>query len=681
MRFEFSVALKYLVPRFRQLSVAIISLVSTLVVSMVVWLVLVFLSVTDGLEKKWIEELVSINAPVRLSPTDAYYQSYYYQIDALSSEVNYTTRSLGEKLLARESDPYDSGFDSELPLAFPEADRDEEGALKDLVKEAHEAILSLKGDFKGLREKEYEVSFGTLQLQLPRDREGYYSHPNEQSYVSQVSYVASHSLKESNLSQMILPPTPEDYQHILRTSLLDGKGQSSIMKRFFAYAEVEALKPSSRGYTLSPELYPKEGTLEVLLLPEKVLIPTNREELKELITLFIKEQKPFLQGTLTFTKGMPSFTALDHKEHEKVTLPLTITDKALISATLDHDFLKNVHQIQDLRFAVSLPLQSLFLTGTIYLDTLHFSKVSAKKASTEEPLWLCQNGACSIPSSLHEQGVLISKHFKKNGVQLGDKGSILYTAPSLNSIQEQKIPIFVAGFYDPGLFPMGSKLIFVEPSVTTQLRSNVVVADTMLGNGFNLWLDNNEQADELKVLLQQELEKRSISHYWKVDSFNDYEFAKPILTQLKSDKNLFTLIAIIILVVACSNIISMLILLVNDKKREIAIMQAMGASSIRIGMIFGICGFMIGLLSSVIGISLSLFTLKHLQSLVDFLSFLQGHDAFQAAFYGSQLPNKLSLSALFFVLVATTLISLIAALVPAIKASKIRPSQMLRSEG
>ncbi|MCH9703145.1 MAG: FtsX-like permease family protein, partial [Chlamydiae bacterium] len=148
-----------------------------------------------------------------------------------------------------------------------------------------------------------------------------------------------------------------------------------------------------------------------------------------------------------------------------------------------------------------------------------------------------------------------------------------------------------------------------------------------------------------------------------------------------SDKTLFTLIMIIILVVACSNIISMLILLVNDKKREIGILQALGASPKRIGIIFGMCGLITGLVSSLLGTLLALLTLKNLQSLVNFLNMLRGHETFQKMFFGGQLPNEVSVSALAFVLTATIMISILAGLVPALKAARIRPSEILRGEG
>jgi lipoprotein-releasing system permease protein len=119
---------------------------------------------------------------------------------------------------------------------------------------------------------------------------------------------------------------------------------------------------------------------------------------------------------------------------------------------------------------------------------------------------------------------------------------------------------------------------------------------------------------------------------------------------------------------------------VNDKKREIAILQSMGASFKSIAVIFALCGTLMGLLSCLFGGLFALFTLRNLSSLVSFLSSIQGRSAFNPAFFGQSLPNSLSLDALLFVLLATPLLSLIAGLIPAIKASKIRPSQVLRSE-
>ena len=106
----------------------------------------------------------------------------------------------------------------------------------------------------------------------------------------------------------------------------------------------------------------------------------------------------------------------------------------------------------------------------------------------------------------------------------------------------------------------------------------------------------------------------------------------------------------------------------------------MGASSTSIAAIFGICGIVMGFAGSLIGIALALLTLKNLQALIDFISRVQGFEMFNPAFFGDTLPNEVSLEALLFVLFSTALISLIAGIVPAVKASLLRPSAILRSE-
>src|SRR5690348_1278274 len=96
--FELSIAFKYLTPRWRQLSVSIISLISILVIALVVWLIVVFFSVTYGLEKSWINKLIALTAPIRITPTEAYYDSYYFQADAISSSSDFNYKTIGEKL-------------------------------------------------------------------------------------------------------------------------------------------------------------------------------------------------------------------------------------------------------------------------------------------------------------------------------------------------------------------------------------------------------------------------------------------------------------------------------------------------------------------------------------------------------------------------------------------------------
>jgi lipoprotein-releasing system permease protein len=257
-----------------------------------------------------------------------------------------------------------------------------------------------------------------------------------------------------------------------------------------------------------------------------------------------------------------------------------------------------------------------------------------------------------------------------------------YAAASALSAQEQRIPIRVGGFYDPGLVSIGNKCIIVPSAITRTIHASnqTFSPDGTPTNGIFVWFDDLGSVERVKNEIIQRFEKAGIGKYWKVETYRDFEFSKDLMLQFQSDRTLFLLIAGVILIVACCNIISLLVLLVNDKKKEIAILQSMGASFKSIAAIFGICGVAMGALSCLIGGSLAIFTLKHLESLVSVLSALQGHNAFNPAFFGKTLPNQLSYEAVLFVLIATPILSLAAGLIPAIKASRIRPSSVLRSE-
>lgn len=502
--FELSVAWKYLLPKRRQLSVSIISLISIIVISLVIWLILVFFSVTRGLEQGWVDKLITITAPIRVTPTEKYYSSYYYQIDQYSGASDYALRSIGEKKNALHFDPYNEEEDGELPSDFPK----NEG--KDLVKLAFESI-----EAAGARAaSDYEVTSANLRLRLLRNVE--VPGGATQSFLSQVIYLGT----------------------------FDGENP--------AY--------------------------------NKILSPFSQKDLDNTIAL-----SPFEGATHSYTKEGKGY---------------------------------------------------------------------------------------KIP----DDGVLAPKSFRDAGVLLGDRGYVSYYAPTASTLQEQRMPVFVAGFYDPGIVPLGGKFLLANPLIVRTIRTSQAQDSTPLTNGINIRLHDLNEAESVKNKLMAELDKREIGPYWKVETYRDFDYAKDLLQQLSSEKNIFSLISAVIIIVACSNIISMLIILVKDKRLEIGILRSMGATSGSIAMIFGICGIVMGLMGTLIGTVLAYFTLKNLSSILGLISRMQGFDAFNPVFYGDHLPNAMSYETLLVVFIATGIISLLAGLIPALKASRMKPAAILRSE-
>lgn len=679
--YELSVALRYLVPRRRQLSVSIIALISTLVIALVVWLIVVFLSVTEGIEKRWLGNLVNLNAPIRLTPTDAYYDSYYYQVDAHSGEAGYGYRTIAEKLAAGASDAYDPELDAELPMGFALPDLRGDGSMKDPVQDLFAAV----GGMRGVEARDFEMGLGNLRIRLLRGRRG---HPDEplqyvQSFVSQVSYLSAFDADNAHVARTILPPAPRDLSHALQAMAFTADAAreespsgdvpvaldalQSRLGAFFANVKVSEMETAKEGWRMPTALYPSGGRLRGTAVKQGSLVTEVR----------LGEGGDV---DVVFTRGGFEIEGAEMAPGCRLVVEGGVPMVGHLSS------LDGIHTVEELKFDVELQLQGVKFAGEVPYQGLVIADAEIRdrfQASPEAtPLWVHGVGEQQrLPKDAEGcHGILVAKSFRESDVHIGDRGYVSYYAGTPSSVQEQRVPVYVAGFYDPGLLPIGSKMVLVPREITNDVQGALTQAERGQANGVGLWFDDLKSVDAVKEQVERELDERGILPYWKIESYKEYDFARPLVQQFQSDRNLFFLIAGIVIVVACSNIISMLLLLVNDKRREIGILQSMGATRGSIAFIFATCGTVMATFGSLLGIGAAFLTLRNLDVLVRLMSQLQGHEAFQTMFFGDSLPNQLSTTVLSFVVGATIVVSLVAGLIPAIKATRVRPSEILRSQ-
>jgi lipoprotein-releasing system permease protein len=705
--FELSVASKYLIPRRRQLSVSIISLISILVISLVVWLIVVFFSVTNGLEKSWVLKLTALTAPVRITPTNAYYNSYYYQVDSISEDSGYSYKTIREKRHAGQSDPYNPEYDQEVPAIWPAPDLDENGNLKDIVQLAFFSVENLK-QFNDIKAQDFELTASHINLNLQREspilNPHHFRGHTVYSNLSYPSYLGNFVNDNPNLARTLLPIERADinnYLYLTGTAkdLSHGEANTDMVVfpidemrarliDFFQTVQVTALQPKSYGWTLPSNFIPETFNWHALAIIKdgsikRFIIPVEKSQIDPLRKLLEEQNLKAIKGILTKQSSEVVWMPDNEESSQILTdIPLSILDQVNFQATLIDQSLPTVRRLEDIQFAIKVPVQKTVLQGIVAYKGLEIA--SYRINPNKIPPWIYSSGAeYFLPSNtLLGEGILLPKSFREAGVFIGDQGTLSYLAPTVSILQEQYVPVYVAGFYDPGIIPIGGKFILANPDVTSLIRASHQQDDkSAITNGINVKFADLSQADQIKQQLLEAFQAKGISRYWSVQTYREYEFTKEIMQELKSQKYLFMLIAIVIILVACSNIISMLVILVNDKKVEIGILRAMGASSKSIALIFGTAGAAIGIFGSMLGISLAIFTLNHLDLLVKLLSSMQGHEMFSATLYGNTLPSELSFEALFFVLMATLLISLLAGIVPAVKACMIRPSTALRSAG
>jgi lipoprotein-releasing system permease protein len=143
---------------------------------------------------------------------------------------------------------------------------------------------------------------------------------------------------------------------------------------------------------------------------------------------------------------------------------------------------------------------------------------------------------------------------------------------------------------------------------------------------------------------------------------------------------MFVVLSIIILV-AAFNILSSLIMLVRAKHRDIAILRTMGASRRGVMKIFMTVGLSIGVLGILAGLALGFLGLYFRQPVVDFFQRLTGENLWDPTVrFLTELPSRVNPVEVTAIVVMTLIMSFIATLIPAWRASKTDPVQVLRYE-
>ena len=135
---------------------------------------------------------------------------------------------------------------------------------------------------------------------------------------------------------------------------------------------------------------------------------------------------------------------------------------------------------------------------------------------------------------------------------------------------------------------------------------------------------------------------------------------------------------VLVIGVACFNIVSTLIMAVKDKQGDIAIMRTLGANNGLIKQIFIWYGLLAGMKGCLIGIVLGVVLALNLTPIIQGIERLLGKKLLSDGIYFVDfLPSELHWFDVVLVLVAALVLSLLASLYPASRAAKLQPAQVL----
>jgi lipoprotein-releasing system permease protein len=228
----------------------------------------------------------------------------------------------------------------------------------------------------------------------------------------------------------------------------------------------------------------------------------------------------------------------------------------------------------------------------------------------------------------------------------------------------------VAAIFDAGLYEFNTAVVFL-PLPAAQIYFQKPDSVTAI----ELRLADPQRVDDLAVPLAELLAGKPVyARDWR--HAND-----TIIGVLQVQKDTMFIVLGMIVMVAAFNVISSLIMLVKDKRADIAVLRTIGASSGAIMRIFLMCGAFVGVSGTVIGTALGIAVVRNIVAIQHVIEDISGGRVFDSSvFMLSSLPDKIDWMDVTKVVLLGLGLSLLATLYPSWRAARTDPVEALRHE-
>ncbi len=279
-------------------------------------------------------------------------------------------------------------------------------------------------------------------------------------------------------------------------------------------------------------------------------------------------------------------------------------------------------------------------------------------------------------SSLNEKNEILIGSGVANSMRLDVGDSLKIISSETNDTILGSIPRIktykIGGVFESGMYEYDNSTVFMN-FAAAQIHFRYKES----ASAIEIFGSDATQIDELKRQVSNLINNNFPELY-----IMDWQQANAsFIDALKVERTVMFLILTLIILVAAFNIISSLIMLVGDKKKNIACLRTIGMAKASVMRIFLICGSLIGVSGTLLGLIIGVVFSININNIKKFLESLTDTNLFNPAIYFlSQLPSKIFISDVVLITGMALVLSFLATIYPAYKASKSNPAEILRYE-
>ena len=269
-------------------------------------------------------------------------------------------------------------------------------------------------------------------------------------------------------------------------------------------------------------------------------------------------------------------------------------------------------------------------------------------------------------------GIIVGSELARSlGVVVGDRINVISPTGTLTPLgmMPRLKPFIVGGIFTTGMFEYDSSIAYIS---LTQAQRFFELGNAV--TGIQVRVEDVYATPALVAEINSRYAPQIVARDWM-------QMNRNILFALKTEKVVMFIILTLIVLVAAFGIASTLFMIVTEKTKDIAILKTMGAPASCILKTFMVVGGVIGAIGTGIGVLAGLLIAHNLEPILNLVQMVTGKNFFSKdIYYLDHFPSQVVMTDVVSICVTTMVISLLASLYPAWRASKLLPVEALRYE-